>query len=115
MFTERFVSELVGRKATVNQIPIGKVSDFLVNKPDDVFPKIDGLVIKTSQGPRFAPIDTIADIDPSGVVSLTKTPKEPAPPAAEALLLIADLLDKQIVDVDGRKVVRINDLEIART
>jgi magnesium transporter len=113
-FTEGFISELVGRKVTVNEIPIGKVSDFLVNKPDDVFPRIDGLVIKTSQGPRFAPIETVATIDPHGTVGLTMTPAEPAPPVESALLLIADLLDKQIVDVDGRKVVRINDLEIAR-
>jgi magnesium transporter len=113
-FTEGFISELVGRKATVNDIPIGKVSDFLVNKPDDVFPKIDGLVIKTTQGPRFAPIESVAAIDPDGPIALTQTPAEPAPPEREALLLVADLLDKQIVDVDGRKVVRINDLEIAR-
>ena len=60
-FAEGFVSELVGRRVTVNQIPIGKVTDFLVNKPDEVFPKIDGLVIKTSQGLRFAPIETVTD------------------------------------------------------
>ena len=73
-FTEGFISELVGRKATVNEIPIGRVSDFLVNKPDDVFPRIDGLVIKTSQGLRFAPIDTVATIDPDGkTVALTMT------------------------------------------
>jgi CBS domain-containing protein len=114
-FTEGFISELVGRRATVNEIPIGRVSDFLVNKPDDVFPRIDGLVIKTSQGLRFAPIETVARINPDGrTVELSMTPKEPAPPEESALLLIADLLDKQIVDVDGRKVVRINDLEIAR-
>jgi magnesium transporter len=114
-FTEGFISELVGRKATVNDIPIGKVSDFLVNKPDDVFPRIDGLVIKTSQGMRYAPMESVADIQPDGsAIALKTTPKEPAPPEETALLLIADLLDKQIVDVDGRKVVRINDLEIAR-
>jgi CBS domain-containing protein len=113
-FTEGFVSELVGRKATVNQIPIGKVCDFLVTKPDDVFPRIDGLIIKTSKGLRFAPIDTVADIDPGRLIALTQTPSEPAPPERDSLYLIADLLDKQIVDVDGRKVVRINDLEIAR-
>jgi magnesium transporter len=113
-FTEGFISELVGRKATVNDIPIGKVSDFLVNKPDDVFPRIDGLIIKTSQGQRFAPMETVAAIDPTGPIALTKTPAEPAPPERESLFLVADLLDKQIVDVDGRKVVRINDLEIAR-
>jgi CBS domain-containing protein len=113
-FTEGFISELVGRKATVNDIPVGKVSDFLVNDPDGKFPLIDGLIIKTVQGLRFAPMDTVADVDRDGTVALTLTPKEPAPPDQDALFLIADLLDKQIVDVDGRKVVRINDIEVAR-
>ncbi len=114
-FQGGFISELVGRKATVNQLPIGRVSDFLINDPDDSFPQIDGLVIKTSQGLRFAPIATVSDVDAEGTVALTMAPKEPAPPDADALYLISDLLDKQIVDVDGRKVVRINDLEIANT
>ncbi|MGR4064701.1 MAG: magnesium transporter MgtE N-terminal domain-containing protein [Vulcanimicrobiaceae bacterium] len=113
-FTEGFISELVGRRATVNDIPVGKVADFLVNDPDGKFPLIDGLIIKTVQGPRFAPIDTVADVNLDGSVALTLTPKEPAPPDQDALFLIADLLDKQIVDVDGRKVVRINDIEVAR-
>jgi magnesium transporter len=112
-FAEGFVSELVGRKATVNQLPIGKVSDFLVNKPDEVFPKIDGLIIKTAKGLRYAPMESVEDVDAEGSVVLKTTPAEPAPPEAESLYLIADLLDKQIVDVDGRKVVRINDIEIA--
>ena len=114
-FQEGFVSELVGRKATVNDLPIGKVSDFLVNKPDDTFPEVDGLVIKTSQGPRFAPMETIAEVDARGTVALTMAPKEAAPPDEDALYLVSDLLDKQIVDVDGRKVVRINDIELANT
>jgi magnesium transporter len=112
-FTEGFISELVGRRATINDLPIGKVTDFLVSKPDDTFPHIDGLVIKTSQGLRFAPIDTVADVDRNGTVALTVAPKEPAPAADEELYLVSDLLDKQIVDVDGRKVVRINDIEVA--
>jgi magnesium transporter len=114
-FTEGFISELVGRKATINDLPIGKVTDFLVNKPDDTFPQIDGLVIKTAQGPRFAPIDQVADIDRNGTVALTIAPKEPAPPDEESLYLVSDHLDKQIVDVDGRKIVRINDIEVAST
>ena len=115
-FTEGFISELVGRKATVSNVTVGKVTDFLVNKPDDVFPRIDGLIVKTPSGLRFAPTDTISSVEGNhGAIVLTKTPTEPAPPEAESLYLIADLLDKQIVDMDGRKVVRINDLEIART
>ncbi len=112
-FTEGFISELVGRHATINDLPIGRVADFVVGKPDVVFPQVDGLVIKTSQGLRFAPIDTVADVDRNGNVALTIAPKEPAPPEQEELYLVADLLDKQIVDVDGRKVVRINDIEVA--
>lgn len=112
-FTEGFVSELVGRRATVNDLPIGRVSDFLVTEPEDAFPPIDGLVVKTSQGPRYAPIATVADVDRDGAVALTAAPKEPAPSDEQSLYLVADLLDKQIVDVDGRKVVRINDIELA--
>ncbi|MEO9264453.1 MAG: CBS domain-containing protein [Candidatus Baltobacteraceae bacterium] len=115
-FTEGFISELVGRKATVNDVVVGKIADFLVTKPDDVFPRIDGLIVKTAQGLRFAPTDTIANVDGERrTIALTVSPSEPAPPERESLYLIADLLDKQIVDMNGRKVVRINDLEIART
>ena len=46
-FTEGFISELVGRRATIDNRPIGKVADFLVAKPDAVFPLVDGLVIKS--------------------------------------------------------------------
>jgi magnesium transporter len=112
-FTEGFISELVGRHATIDDSPIGKVADFVVRKPDAVFPQVDGLVIKTPAGPRFAPIETVADVDRNGNVALTIAPTEPAPPEDQELYLVADLLDKQIVDVDGRKVVRINDIEVA--
>ncbi len=114
-FTEGFISDLVGRRATIDDLPIGKVADFVVGKPDAVFPQVDGLVIKTAQGLRFAPIETVADVDRNGNVALTVAPKEPAPSEQQELYLVADLLDKQIVDVDGRKVVRINDIEVANT
>jgi magnesium transporter len=114
-FTEGFISELVGRHVTIEDRPIGKVADFVVGKPEAVFPQIDGLVVKTSEGPRFAPIETVADVDRNGSVALTITPTQAPPPEQKELYLVADLLDKQIVDVDGRKVVRINDIEVANT
>jgi magnesium transporter len=114
-FTEGFISDLVGRRATINDLPIGKVTDFVVSKPEAVFPQVDGLVIKTAQGLRYAPIETVAEVDSDGNVALTMAPKEPAPPEQHELYLVADLLDKQIVDVDGRKIVRINDIEVANT
>jgi len=112
-FSEGFISELVGRRATVNDLAVGKIADFLVTNPDDTFPQIDGVVVKTAQGLRFAPIENVADFDQAGTIALKTAPSEPAPSDDQALYLIADLLDKQIVDVDGRKVVRINDIEVA--
>ena len=82
-FTEGFISELVGRRATIDDRPIGKVADFVVGKPDAVFPQVDGLVIRTPQGLKFAPIETVADVDRNGNVALTIAPSEPAPPVQQ--------------------------------
>jgi CBS domain-containing protein len=118
-FHEGYLSELVGRAAVVAgddpQAPIGKVIDFLVTKPDDTFPRIDGLVVKTKSGERYVPMADVVDVDERGSISLRVRPETPAIPENQALYLIRDLFDKQIVDVDGRKVVRINDLEVANT
>ena len=52
---------------------------------------------------------------PMSAATTRNAPTEAAPADAVSLYLIKDLFDKQIVDVDGRKVVRINDIEVART
>jgi magnesium transporter len=119
-FHEGYLSEIVGRSALVKDgddrtRAIGKVADLLVTKPDDTFPRIEGFVIKTKLGRRFAPIAELVEIDARGNVVLARAPESEPIPADQALYLVADLLDKQIVDVNGRKVVRINDLEIADT
>jgi CBS domain-containing protein len=118
-FHEGYLSELVGRSAVVagdaSQKPAGKVIDFLVTKPDDTFPRIDGLVVKTKNGERYVPMADIIEVDERGSIVLRTRPETPAIPEEQALYLIRDLFDKQIVDVDGRKVVRINDLEVANT
>jgi CBS domain-containing protein len=114
---ECFVSGLLGRPAAVEgggaRTPIGTIADFLVRNPSDSFPRIDGVIVKTKDGRRFAPLEQIEQLDAHGGLVLREAPSEPAVPHEQALYLIADLFDKQIVDVNGRKVVRINDLEIA--
>jgi magnesium transporter len=115
-YQDGYLSDLVGRSAVLaNGTAIGKVTDFVVGKPDDAFPRIDGFVIKTKAGQRYSPIDQVASIEPQGTVTLTVTPDAEPTAEEQTLYLIKDLFDKQIVDVDGRKVVRINDLEIANT
>ncbi|HEX3466743.1 MAG TPA: hypothetical protein VHT05_01430, partial [Candidatus Elarobacter sp.] len=117
-FHEGFVSELVGRPAYVERNGerelVGKVADFIVDHPEDTFPRIDSVVVKTRYGELASPVADVASLDRDALV-LTTPPKIVRPPDDEALYLVDDLFDKQIVDVDGRKVVRINDIEVART
>jgi magnesium transporter len=118
-FHDGFLSEMIGRTAVVDGVgrkpAIGRVSDFVVERPNDTFPKIDALVIKSKRGKHLAPIGSIVDFEAHGNLVLREVPMREAPPDDEALYLVEDLFDKQIVDVDGRKVVRINDIEVART
>jgi CBS domain-containing protein len=115
-FHDGYLSEFVGRPlVSPGGSSYGKIVDFLVEKPDDTFPKIDGLIVKTKNGMRYAPIADVIGVEAKGPLQLRAEPTAEPVPEREALYLIRDLFDKQIVDVDGRKVVRINDLEVANT
>jgi len=119
-FLEGYLSDFVGREAVLEELgaprrSLGKVVDFFVRKPDDTFPRIDALVIKTKDGERTCLVADAVLADANGPFVLKRAPTDAPEPDDTALYLIKDLFDKQIVDVDGRKVVRINDLEIANT
>jgi CBS domain-containing protein len=118
-FHDGFLSEMIGRTAVVDvggrRQSVGRVCDFVVERPDDTFPHIDAVVVKNRDGKRLAPIATVLEFDDGGTVVLSVAPVAEAPPDDQTLYLVEDLFDKQIVDVDGRKVVRINDIEVART
>jgi CBS domain-containing protein len=117
-FHEGFVSELIGRPAIVERNGVrevaGKIADFVVEHPEDTFPRIDAVILKTKHGELAAPIADVITFGPKEI-ELSRAPTVVRPPDDEALYLVEDLFDKQIVDVDGRKLVRINDIEIART
>ncbi|MBV8079588.1 MAG: hypothetical protein JO186_04340, partial [Actinobacteria bacterium] len=118
-FHDGFISEFVGRPAVVERSgqrePVGTVVDFVVGHPEDTFPRVDSVAVKTRDGRKLAPLATLLEITPDRTIVLSEPPAIPAPPDDETLYLVEDLFDKQIVDVDGHKIVRINDLEIAQT
>ncbi|HKW44270.1 MAG TPA: CBS domain-containing protein [Candidatus Eremiobacteraceae bacterium] len=116
---EEFVSELRGRTITVvsdgKPRKLGKLEDLSISGSDDAFPPVTRVYVRGTDGVlRYAPFSAITAIS-RHEVSLRSEPIDFAAadrPAGE-LLLGKDLLDKQILDVDGRKVVRINDLKLA--
>jgi CBS domain-containing protein len=92
--------------------PIGKVDDLIV-AIGDRYPPVTGLVVATGRRSIFLPWSHVASFDVSGArlstgtIDITRFQQRP-----NEIQLRQDLLDKQIVDIDGRKVVRVNDLSL---
>jgi len=71
------------------------------------------LIVKAKDGNRMLPLTSVASINGGikAVNSVSEWP--PATNGAEGLLLLErDLLDQQVIDVYGRKVVRVNDVDL---
>src|ERR1700691_1206315 len=74
--------------------------------------RIASFIVKTKSGNRVLPFSSVKTID-SNVHAPTKPADWPAANGAEGLFLLErDLLDQQVIDVHGRKVVRVNDVEL---
>ena len=117
LFSEMFVSELIG-KPVIDRFEerIGNVKDILVIC-GQAFPKVSGLLVE-NDNPGKKNVILVGDIDLVGrrFVS-TRTVKERVPYCQllkEDILLRRDILDKQIVDTKGARVVRVNDIKLAK-
>ena len=74
--------------------------------------RVCGLIVKTRQGDRLLAPERLTEI--SGKAVRVDAPADQWAPftSSEGMLLLGrDLLDQQIIDVHGRKVVRVNDLD----
>ena len=91
---------------------IGKIADLIV-AVGNRYPPVTGLVVSTDRRRIFLPWSSVDRIDESGArlgtttIDMGRFSQRP-----DEILLHADLMDKQIVDIDGRKVVRVNDLRL---
>src|SRR6266516_713580 len=109
------LSELLG--ATVRDASgtvRGRVREIAV-APQDHPTRIAYLIVKTPGGERALPADDVKSCG-STVRTVTESTRWGAyTPSDGVLLLKRDLLDQQIIDVYGRKVVRVNDVELEST
>src|SRR3954470_9453276 len=108
-----YLSQAIGRPVLdADGEPVGKVDDLIVALGDR-YPPVTGLVMATDRRRIFLPWSSVARFDDAGArlskdrIDITKFQQRP-----DEIRLRAELLDKQIVDIDGRKVVRVNDLRL---
>ncbi|MFC1767784.1 magnesium transporter MgtE N-terminal domain-containing protein [Candidatus Margulisiibacteriota bacterium] len=116
LFSEMFLSELLG-KPVMDRLeePVGKVVD-IITLFNEAFPKVTGFVVKSKERGRV--VILMGEIDLVGKKLITTTtPKDRLAYSTVKptdVLLRHDVLDKQIVDTEGARVVRVNDIKIAK-
>ena len=94
---------------------LGRVEDLIVRLGDSPHPPLSGLVVRIGQRSLFVPIDRIADIRPGAVelvgetVNLQRFERRPG-----ELLLVKDLLARHLINLSGARLIRANEIEIAR-
>src|SRR5580765_7541427 len=106
------LSELLGapvRGAT--GAVLGRVREVAI-APQDHHTRIAYLIVKTAAGERVVPSAVLRSCGATVRTADDGSSLETYTPSDGVLLLKRDLLDQQIIDVHGRKVVRVNDVEI---
>ena len=94
--------------------PVGRCTDVLVNNLDQRFPRVCALAVQNG-GPELIDAVQVSGLYPSIILTVPKAQIQPYQPKGDELWLIDRVLDRQIVDTEGRRVVRVNDIQIAYT
>lgn len=90
---------------------IGRLADIAV-VPREQFPAVQWAILRSKDGERIVLWADLERTDHEYRLRETAVPPAPGELPPEALRLGRDLLDKQIVDTHGAKVVRVNDLQL---
>ncbi|MBN1538111.1 MAG: magnesium transporter [Anaerolineales bacterium] len=112
-----YASQLMSRPiADLDGEVIGSLSEIFAQQIGDIsHPKIVAIEAKKGSRSLYISIhDVVALIAPAIALNKRKKDIRPYKPGENDLYLIRDVLDKQIIDTNGVRVVRVNDLEITR-
>jgi len=108
-----YLSQAIGRPVRDQHgESIGTVADLIV-AIGDRYPPVTGIVVKTNGREIFLHWGSVTSLDAGGAIlgtsaiDISKFQQRP-----NEIRLKLDLMDRQIVDIDGRKVVRVNDLRL---
>jgi magnesium transporter len=109
----RFLSRCIGLPVRdPSGEPLGTIADLIV-AIGGKYPPVTGMVVRTDKRRIFIPWGDVESFDADGArlrvrtIDIGKFRQRP-----NEILLKANLLDKQIVDIEGRKVIRVNDLSL---
>ncbi|HTZ10403.1 MAG TPA: hypothetical protein VMB72_15125, partial [Acidimicrobiales bacterium] len=94
---------------------LGRVEDLIARLGMAPHPPVTGVVVRIAHRQLFVPIDRIAELRPGRVrfvgdtVSLQRFERRPA-----ELLLSRDLRARHLINLQGARLIRANEIELAR-
>src|SRR3989441_2209377 len=109
-----YATELMGAKTYDAQGNyVGKIREFFIEPADQPNRIAHYLLSRGSFQPLVARHDQVASVAPGNVrLKVNERSLEPYEPNEAWLAVQKDLLDQQIIDTSGRKVVRVNDVDL---
>ena len=109
-----YVSQIIGRPILdARKDKIASISDVLVRYGTDDYPPVIGVVARLRRRNFFIPRQNIAELNEHGArMSSAKLDLTPFERREGEVLLAKDVLDNQLIDVDGKRVVRVNDVQL---
>jgi CBS domain-containing protein len=94
---------------------LGRVDDLIVRLGDDDHPPITGVLVTVAGRQAYVPAERVADIANGEVrLSTAKLDLRGFERRPEEVLLKKDVLDRQLINVEGARLVRANEIELAR-
>jgi hypothetical protein len=93
---------------------LGKVEDLIVRLGGFGYPPITGLLVNVASRSSFLSVERVSEISTAGVtLNKAKLDLRPFERREEEVLLRRDLLDRQLINVEGARLVRANEIELA--
>ncbi len=93
---------------------LGKVDDLIVRLGGVGYPPITGFLVAVAGRESFLGAERVSEIGTGGVVMRkAKLDLRPFERRPEEVLLRRDLLDRQLINVEGARLVRANEIELA--
>ena len=109
-----YLSQVLGRPIRdLEGERVATVKDIIVRLGADDHPPVTGLVARFGRREFFLSRWRITELDEHGVrLNSDKLNLHPFVRRDGEVLLARDVLDKQLIDVDGKRVVRVNDVQL---
>src|SRR5688572_11126410 len=109
-----YLSQVLGRPIRdLEGLRVASVKDVIVRLGGDDYPPVTGLVARYHRRDFFLSRWRITDLSERGVrLDSDVLDLRPFVRRESEVLLARDVLDKQLIDVDGKRVVRVNDVQL---